>query len=31
MRPVDIHPGDGDRAIQEMRDAGALVEKHHRN
>ena len=25
MRPVDLQPGDGDRAIDEMRDAGAEV------
>lgn len=24
-RAVDLHPGDGDRAIQEMRDAGAEI------
>jgi len=25
MRPVDVHPGDGERAIEEMRDAGAEI------
>ena len=25
MRPVDLQPGDGDRAIDEMRDAGAEI------
>jgi len=25
MRPVDLNPGDGDRAIQEMRAAGAEI------
>lgn len=25
MRPVELEPGDGDRAIQEMRDAGAEI------
>src|SRR6185369_16468695 len=31
MRPVEVNPGDGERAVQEMRAAGALVEKHYRN
>ena len=31
MRPVDVEPGDGDRALQEMQAAGALVEKQYRN
>jgi nicotinamidase/pyrazinamidase len=31
MRPVDMEPGDGDRALQEMQAAGALVEKQYRN
>ena len=31
MRPVEVNSGDGERAIQEMRAAGALVEKHYRN
>ena len=25
MRPVDLQPGDGDRAIEEMRNAGAEI------
>jgi nicotinamidase/pyrazinamidase len=25
MRPVDLQPGDGERAIDEMRDAGAEI------
>jgi nicotinamidase/pyrazinamidase len=25
MRPVDLHPGDGERAIDEMREAGAEI------
>lgn len=25
MRPVDVNPGDGDRAIEEMRQAGAKI------
>lgn len=25
MRPVDVNPGDGERAIEEMRDAGAEI------
>ena len=25
MRAVDLQPGDGDRAIDEMRDAGAEI------
>jgi len=25
MRPVDVQPGDGDRAIDEMRAAGAEI------
>jgi len=25
-RPVNVNPGDGDRALQEMRDAGAVME-----
>jgi nicotinamidase/pyrazinamidase len=29
IRAVDVQPGDGERAIQEMRAAGALVEKSH--
>jgi len=31
MRPVEVNPGDGERAIQEMRAADALVEKDFRN
>jgi nicotinamidase/pyrazinamidase len=27
VRPVDVHPGDGLRARQEMRDAGCIVEE----
>ena len=27
MRPVELKPGDGDRAIEEMRDAGAEIQK----
>lgn len=27
MRPVDVSPGDGDRAIEEMREAGADIVK----
>jgi nicotinamidase/pyrazinamidase len=27
MRPVDLQPGDGDRAIEEMRAAGAEIEE----
>jgi nicotinamidase/pyrazinamidase len=27
MRPVDLEPGDGDRAIEEMRAAGAEIEE----
>ena len=27
MRPVDLNPGDGDRAIEEMREAGADIVK----
>lgn len=26
-RPVDVHPGDGDRALAEMREAGAIIEE----
>jgi nicotinamidase/pyrazinamidase len=25
MRPVNLHPGDGERAIEEMRAAGAEI------
>ena len=27
MRPVDLQPGDGDRAIEEMRRAGAELQE----
>jgi hypothetical protein len=27
MRPVDLQPGDGDRAIEEMRRAGAEIQE----
>ena len=26
IRAVDLHPGDGDRAIERMREAGATIE-----
>ena len=29
MRPVDLEPGDGDRAIEEMRAAGAEIQEQH--
>ena len=27
MRPVDLQPGDGERAIEEMREAGAEMQE----
>lgn len=31
MRPVEVQPADGERALKEMQTAGALVEKQYRN
>jgi hypothetical protein len=30
MRAVDLEPGDGDRAIEEMRRAGAEIEEQEK-